>query len=99
LQVEDDAQVHDLALAGRKGLQPLVEGGREAHILAERLRLPAGRIACAGPLLAASPPRVRTKPVESCRARDREQPGTGRSAARIEPPPLAQGRLEGLTRQ
>ena len=76
VQVEDDPQRDDLALAGAQRAQALLELGGEP--LAERAGVvtPLGGL---GALLALATARVGAEPVERGRARDREQPGAGRA--------------------
>src|SRR5206468_12285488 len=96
VEVEDDAQRDDFALARRERPQPLLQLGGEALTECAGLTASLGRLRW---LLALATTSLRAEPVERGRARDREEPGARRSSIRIEPTPLLERRLEGLARQ
>jgi hypothetical protein len=96
VEIENDAQRHDLALSGGERLEALCELGGEA--LADGREL--GRaLGGSGSLLSLSTSRIRPEPVEGGRPCDREQPRARCPPPRVEPPPLLERGLEGLARE
>jgi hypothetical protein len=94
VELEHDAESHDLALAGAQRGERGLELRRET--LDECLLHAVGR---RGRLLAPAAARLGAEPVERGRPRDTEEPRARAAATRVEAPPQTQCLLEGRARE